>query len=464
MATKIKFTEEEKAEIIRLYVEEGLSVSKISNKFKRGTSTIKSRLILWDIPIRDDREIQKLPKHLKNKIIKLYEEDQLSIQKITDILGISYWTVKDRLIRWGVLDNSRGNKAKNRKLKQNKEKIINLYINEDYSAYAIGEIYGCSESAILYNLNNWNIDTSPKCKIEFLGKDKKYIISSYLRGNSPADIADKLDVGRDTIVARLIEWEVWKGERRKITFPKKEMEKIIKNYENGDSTIQIANRRGVSVDVILRRLKEHNISLRGPRKYSLNDDFFEGMNKLESATYWTAFIMGDGNVCNNVLTIGLASRDINHLHKFVDCLNSDYPVKKYGNTAFLTITSNKVIEDLAKHNIVPRKTFITKPPKLNVKTERHFWRGLVDSDGWVSWDGKYPKVGLCGTYEICEGFRQFVIKFSDTKAKVCKHGNIYKFSTGGKHAFNVIKELYGDATIYLDRKHQKAMNVLKNYL
>jgi hypothetical protein len=95
---------------------------------------------------------------------------------------------------------------------------------------------------------------------------------------------------------------------------------------------------------------------------------------------------------------------------------------------------------------------------------KHYWRGLVDGDGWVitNKNGK-PTIGLCGTKEICEGFKAFCQSVSPTKANVSKNRGSYQYAVSGSFTIPIIRALYQDATIYLDRKYEKAMEILAEY-
>jgi len=131
----------------------------------------------------------------------------------------------------------------------------------------------------------------------------------------------------------------------------------------------------------------------------------------------------------------------------------------------VSISSKKIYTDLMKYGITERKSLTVKPYKFNnSKLERAYWRGIVDGDGHVlkytsvtAAAGYVYELGLTGTLFIIHGFMSFIeknnIDIEDIKPR--KNGNVWvirfrKFKT----VFFLIKLLYGNASIYLNRKYK----------
>jgi hypothetical protein len=123
-----------------------------------------------------------------------------------------------------------------------------------------------------------------------------------------------------------------------------------------------------------------------------------------------------------------------------------------------------MVEDLISCGVVPAKSLILKPClNLPIHLIKHYWRGFVDGDGTIGFNNPYPVIGLCGTYAVCEAFRGWCLQFVDSKAMVRKSGNIYYYGLSGSKAIPIIRELYEGATVYLDRKYEKAMEILEKF-
>jgi len=116
--------------------------------------------------------------------------------------------------------------------------------------------------------------------------------------------------------------------------------------------------------------------------------------------------------------------------------------------------------DLATHGILPRKTFSTKPALVDPNLVQHYWRGVIDGDGNFSKDGYDLK--LCGDYEVVFAFQVFTLSLCpEVRAKVYKDENIFAFAVSKKTTICLIKTLYDNATVFLDRKFARAQQILR---
>lgn len=191
------------------------------------------------------------------------------------------------------------------------------------------------------------------------------------------------------------------------------------------------------------------------------EDIFETINTNDKA-YWLGFIYADGCVYKNRLTIGLNKKDINHLYKFCDFIQYDRDKVKIikSGLSIVYIISKKLISDLYKYGIVPRKSYINlQPPNIDKRFECSFWRGVLDGDGWLTKN----EMGICGSEKTCVGFMNYVKNLIDTKETVRingKNSTNKKFKIGGSKNIKLIaNSLYGDALIYLDRKYNTYLSL-----
>ncbi|GHO71626.1 hypothetical protein KSC_105180 [Ktedonobacter sp. SOSP1-52] len=64
---------------------------------------------------------------------------------------------------------------------------------------------------------------------------------------------------------------------------------------------------------------------------------------------------------------------------------------------------------------------------------------------------------LVGDYEVIVGFQSFVLaRCPKVKASIFRNLNIYTFKVTGTAALKMFEILCGEATVYLDRKHERA--------
>ena len=89
-------------ELEELYVVQGKGFKFLSNYFSVSMTTIKKRLVEYDIPIRPRNFPYKSDEYSYEKIYHLYVDDKLAIGKISRMLGCSDTLVRRRLEDMGV--------------------------------------------------------------------------------------------------------------------------------------------------------------------------------------------------------------------------------------------------------------------------------------------------------------------------------------------------------------------------
>lgn len=130
--------------------------------------------------------------------------------------------------------------------------------------------------------------------------------------------------------------------------------------------------------------------------------------------------------------------------------------------------SKKIIKDLEiNFNIVPQKSLIYQFPTkiINYDLVRHFIRGYFDGDGCFSTDKRTGAIGfeLLGTKEFLENVKSILERECDLYASlsVLPMKNIYRLRFYAETSMtSVAKFLYGDATLYLQRKFDMIKHML----
>lgn len=236
-------------------------------------------------------------------------------------------------------------------------------------------------------------------------------------------------------------------------------ENISKDYKNGMSFSDISKKYNTGKRYINKIIKEFGIIKRSKsesgRVFKVNEDVFYNLNN--DAMYWLGFIGADGNVYKNNFNMCLHSKDVGHLEKLLKFMESDHNVYPRGNTASISISSKRIVDSLARFNILPNKSLAYKPTEY-LANSSHFWRGMIDGDGCIH-ISKNGELSLClcsGSIECIEMFEKWVKKHCSTTAKIHKR-SCYYFTIGGKFAKKIINELYGKPHNYsLDRKYELA--------
>lgn len=112
-----------------------------------------------------------------------------------------------------------------------------------------------------------------------------------------------------------------------------------------------------------------------------------------------------------------------------------------------------------------RKTYTANfPSHIPEEMKHHFIRGLVDGDGWVTVAKRgYASIGIVGTKNILYGVRDSYPCDCSMNAVRHKGKNFWDLMINGHKAMNILEWLYGDASVYLNRKYNKYLEAKKLY-
>lgn len=212
------------------------------------------------------------------------------------------------------------------------------------------------------------------------------------------------------------------------------------------------------------------------RKYAVNDTFFDRIDRDEKA-YWLGFLTSDGYIYSSPrgipcgVSIALSKKDRGHLLKWRRSVGSTHPTYSFWNVrngirhpeVRINIGSMRLVSALLKLGITPAKSLTIKPCRIATNLERHYWRGVFDGDGCLHRrsDRRRWSLDLSGTWDIVEGFRQFVLwNGIKTDTIPIRAGKIWRFQVSGVALpRQVAKLLYDRATIYLDRKFSQYLSL-----
>lgn len=211
-------------------------------------------------------------------------------------------------------------------------------------------------------------------------------------------------------------------------------------------------------------------------------NYFENIDSEEKA-YWLGFLYADGCVSKDLKTICLDLNivDKSHIYKFAMAIKSNHKIWIHGeNNQYirLAVHCKRMAIDLCNKGCVPKKSLILEFPNediINKNLINHFIRGYFDGDGCISHcvgtrkrkdriPGKlYPYdkwfLKFVGTESMMKGISYYM----DMNNKIynqIKGKNHYTLKCGGK---KLVKEkmdiLYKNATVYLDRKYDKYLQL-----
>jgi len=247
---------------------------------------------------------------------------------------------------------------------------------------------------------------------------------------------------------------------------REQVQQMISEYRQGDSSGILAARYGVTHKAILGLLKRRDIPRRpqGPaRTMPLDESVFD--NITEESAYWAGFLMADGCISyqdghSPCISVELSSEDQAHLERFRVFLKSGHKITSCSRTdSFSTkpkaryqVRSKHLVSALSQFGITASKSASGYVRQLDAN--RHFWRGLVDGDGCLFMaKGKYPSLRLCGTEPLLMQFRSFVLALRPSAAVSIGRGpGIFRLWCDTRTSRNVARCLYQNCSVYLPRK------------
>lgn len=256
-------------------------------------------------------------------------------------------------------------------------------------------------------------------------------------------------------------------------------------YERGMKFYQIAKELGVDRKVVSFRLKQlgyqsdqryvRQVPAEKLRKYdySYADQIFRVIDSEEKA-YWLGFLYADGNIDEdcNTLSLALAEEDLSHLDKFRSFMglsnkklhkkNKMLNGKNFVSYEF-SCTSKVIKSQMISLGCVPKKTYSLEFPSENIVPNyltSHFVRGYIDGDGSITTGTDSVIVlDVLGTENFLTGYQQWT-GLHQNKIHAFNHTSRVKHSMyGGVAAIYILDKLYEDATIYLERKHDKYLSL-----
>lgn len=221
-----------------------------------------------------------------------------------------------------------------------------------------------------------------------------------------------------------------------------------------------------------------------PNKKEHRSDYFRNIDS-EVKAYILGYIVADGSIEESFrknrpsklvrLRFGCVSEDdeiIRLIQREIAPNNSLRFYQPSGNrkqTTILQICDKELINDLRTlYNVQPRKTYDAdfEFPDIPKQLERDFIRGFIDGDGSIG-DRHFSMI--CNSPKFAEQIKdKFIEAIPDLKwviykeiRKTTPYWSLH-FSYSIKVRRPIFDYLYKDATVFLKRKRDKALNTVLN--
>jgi hypothetical protein len=247
-------------------------------------------------------------------------------------------------------------------------------------------------------------------------------------------------------------------------------------YEAGYSTRAIGRMLGHGKSTVNAAIVRHGGEIRQMTGCEC-PDFFDSVDTPEKA-YWLGFLSADGCMVATVrhpegdhLSVRLGARDKGHLVKLKEALGAhatvlDGVANGFGKpepNANLSVGSRRLADALIGLGIGPRKSATQEPWNGPEDLMPHYWRGLFDGDGSLARkSADLWTVFLCGSEPCVRGFKAWAAGVCGTRATPYFNAGCWYVSISGRFQVpKIVRALYEDAPMSLDRKQQIADRIME---
>lgn len=269
---------------------------------------------------------------------------------------------------------------------------------------------------------------------------------------------------------------------------------IIDQYKSGLSCKKISEKYKIDAGCIRRLLIQTNTKLRTQKeantRYIFNHKFFNIIN-TEAKAYFLGFLLADGYVTEKSIVLDLKINDKHILEAFKEYIEGTNMIREYykppslfakkgTHICRLFLLSNEMAKNLNKLGLHRNKTYDIIIPNIREDLERHFWRGVLDGDGHISfynsksktklasgvfkyYHQKVLEVGICGHTNTMKAFATFLEKNNIETPGIRPDHSIYRVRVRTKDCPKFLNLIYTDSDpkLCLKRKYAKYQEYLE---
>lgn len=331
-----------------------------------------------------------------------------------------------------------------------------------------------TESSIRHFIKRTGI-TRYKSSKPFTDEEKQQILELYHQKKRSKEIANILDMDYKRVNAFLHREGLSTPNSIYFKLTQEDIDDICSLYKQGLPACRILERyndKFVSENSIIKVVRDNGIEVRprGTFPNIENEDFFETIDTEEKA-YILGWLISDGYVIypgkggSPFWGISVQSSDKYILEKFKEIVGVKKNIvdakrfrpnrkTKYTYESELVIVSRKMVEDLAKYDIIPRKCkTVTFPSDIRDDLIPHIIRGIFDGDGSIS----KRVISFYGNEKVLNKVNSILQeKINLNKKEVKWRKTCFGFSFSSKqNVKDFYHYIYDNATIYLTRKKER---------
>lgn len=213
------------------------------------------------------------------------------------------------------------------------------------------------------------------------------------------------------------------------------------------------------------------------RQYVINETYFDCIDSQDKA-YILGFLFADGHneLKKYTVSMSLQEDDKEVLEKIRKCIGSERPLEyidysnkhdfgyTYKNQYRLLLFSSHMCQSLEALGMAHNKSLSLEFPGIPLELYPHFIRGYFDGDGSVSHShGTNYILTITSTNNFCQHIKTYIEDklgiYMGIYDAQNKNGITKVLSTSGRlQTKKFLDFIYQDATIYMERKHQRYLD------
>ena len=194
---------------------------------------------------------------------------------------------------------------------------------------------------------------------------------------------------------------------------------LIERYQNGESARKICLDMPFAEDVALKVLRDFDIPIKTRKEnrfsmgFTINENAFSDVNEPECA-YFYGWLLTDGTLTKrqygHQVSISIKKTDFKVLEALSSYIDNGCPVRyrerldKRTNNVYsscsYSFSQQFLMERLMGFGLSERKSTKEYCPECFILS-RHFWRGVLEGDGFLSKLKDHTRMQICGSEQLC---------------------------------------------------------------
>lgn len=279
------------------------------------------------------------------------------------------------------------------------------------------------------------------------------------------DIAKEIGIDSKKISYQMRKFGI-SFKRDSYTLNELQIKSLIERYVARESVPSICEDLPCSYDTAFYILRKNGVEIRSKEDikfyygYTINETAFEDIQE-ERAAYFYGWLLTDGCLTRKSVSLELCSVDEEILLELKSYLKSSNTIRRrsrldkrtsntYHQSSF-SFSHTPIRERLVALGLSERKSLKEKCPEA-LKSNRHFWRGVIEGDGHLAKDGR--GLELCGGIELLEAFACFCKEIDpEARTSFSKNGKMDVVRLVGRQSSSkILSNLYDGCSVKLSRK------------